>query len=221
MCSVLNSASRFWRRSWRSRTLVVFITCMECQEFWELWWVPSQPAWHPRTFMEMGESALYICVNIIVYDDDFVLFMINEICTVFEIKLSLTWIMWCKCYKNGQTLIGCAIFLHRFQKVFSESGSDDWSPSQHGGMQALSLAVTLGMALFGGILTGGCAVCMLWCLCVQCIVICAFQVHLTICVHSLGLILKLPIYGSPPDTHCFEDSLYWEVNTSKSFNFIL
>ncbi|KAI7806437.1 ammonium transporter Rh type B [Triplophysa rosa] len=26
-----------------------------------------------------------------------------------------------------------------------------------------------------------------------------------------GLILKLPIYGSPSDTHCFEDGLYWEL----------
>ncbi|KAB5586879.1 hypothetical protein PHYPO_G00006510 [Pangasianodon hypophthalmus] len=27
----------------------------------------------------------------------------------------------------------------------------------------------------------------------------------------VGFILKLPIYGAPPDTLCFEDSVYWEV----------
>ncbi|KAK2854909.1 hypothetical protein Q7C36_006778 [Tachysurus vachellii] len=27
----------------------------------------------------------------------------------------------------------------------------------------------------------------------------------------VGFILKLPIYGAPPDTLCFEDSIYWEV----------
>lgn len=92
---------------------------------------------------------------------------------MFVIKLSLTWIVWRKCYYtenlyhvkyslSGQTLIGYAIFLHRFKKVFAESESASWSASYQGGMQALSLAVTLGMALFGGLLTGGCSVvCML------------------------------------------------------------
>lgn len=28
----------------------------------------------------------------------------------------------------------------------------------------------------------------------------------------IGFILKLPIYGAPPDTLCFEDAVYWEVN---------
>lgn len=28
----------------------------------------------------------------------------------------------------------------------------------------------------------------------------------------LGFILKLPIYGAPPDTLCFEDAVYWEVH---------
>ncbi|KAG7335994.1 hypothetical protein KOW79_000687 [Hemibagrus wyckioides] len=27
----------------------------------------------------------------------------------------------------------------------------------------------------------------------------------------VGFILKLPIYGAPPDTLCFEDSIYWEM----------
>lgn len=27
-----------------------------------------------------------------------------------------------------------------------------------------------------------------------------------------GFILKLPVFGTPPDTHCFEDSVYWEVS---------
>lgn len=64
-------------------------------------------------------------------------------------------------------------------KVFGDSDSDDWSVGQQGGMQALSLGITLGVALFGGLVT--------------------------------GFILKLPIYGAPPDTHCFEDALYWEI----------
>ena len=29
-----------------------------------------------------------------------------------------------------------------------------------------------------------------------------------------GFILKLPIYGSPPDTICYEDSIYWEVGST-------
>lgn len=65
------------------------------------------------------------------------------------------------------------------KKVFGDSDSDDWSVGQQGGMQALSLGITLGVALFGGLVT--------------------------------GFILKLPIYGAPPDTHCFEDALYWEI----------
>lgn len=34
----------------------------------------------------------------------------------------------------------------------------------------------------------------------------------------LGFILKLPIYGAPADTECFEDSIYWEVNDSVTCN---
>lgn len=30
--------------------------------------------------------------------------------------------------------------------------------------------------------------------------------------HGSGFILKLPIFGAPPDTICFEDSIYWEVS---------
>lgn len=26
-----------------------------------------------------------------------------------------------------------------------------------------------------------------------------------------GLILKLPIWGQPPDQNCYDDSVYWEV----------
>lgn len=26
-----------------------------------------------------------------------------------------------------------------------------------------------------------------------------------------GLIMKLPIWGQPPDQNCFDDSIYWEV----------
>uniref|UniRef100_A0A674CYL9 Rh family B glycoprotein n=1 Tax=Salmo trutta TaxID=8032 RepID=A0A674CYL9_SALTR len=52
--------------------------------------------------------------------------------------------------------------------------------SFQGVRQAISLAVTLGIALLGGLIT--------------------------------GFILKLPIYGAPPDTICFEDGIYWEVS---------
>uniref|UniRef100_A0A3Q0RHZ7 Rh family B glycoprotein n=1 Tax=Amphilophus citrinellus TaxID=61819 RepID=A0A3Q0RHZ7_AMPCI len=48
-----------------------------------------------------------------------------------------------------------------------------------GGIQAISLAVTLGIALVGGLI--------------------------------VGFILKLPIFGTPPDNLCFEDNIYWEV----------
>ncbi|XP_062847780.1 ammonium transporter Rh type B [Trichomycterus rosablanca] len=57
---------------------------------------------------------------------------------------------------------------------FQETGA-----SGQGLMQAISLAVTLGMALFGGLI--------------------------------VGFILKLPIFGAPPDTQCFEDGIYWEL----------
>uniref|UniRef100_A0A8C7PR75 Rhesus blood group family type B glycoprotein n=1 Tax=Oncorhynchus mykiss TaxID=8022 RepID=A0A8C7PR75_ONCMY len=53
------------------------------------------------------------------------------------------------------------------------------TPSKCGVRQAISLAVTLGIALLGGLIT--------------------------------GFILKLPIYGAPPDTICFEDGIYWEL----------
>ncbi|XP_027004643.1 ammonium transporter Rh type B [Tachysurus fulvidraco] len=55
----------------------------------------------------------------------------------------------------------------------------DYTVSNQAVMQIISLAVTLGMALLGGLI--------------------------------VGFILKLPIYGAPPDTLCFEDSIYWEV----------
>ncbi|XP_076844586.1 ammonium transporter Rh type B [Brachyhypopomus gauderio] len=51
--------------------------------------------------------------------------------------------------------------------------------STQAGMQALSLLVTLGIALLGGLI--------------------------------VGFILKLPIYGSPSDSQCFEDDVYWEI----------
>lgn len=63
--------------------------------------------------------------------------------------------------------------------VFPDVHSGDIEPAFQGVRQAISLAVTLGMALFGGLI--------------------------------VGFILKLPIYGAPPDTICFEDSIYWEV----------
>lgn len=63
--------------------------------------------------------------------------------------------------------------------VFPAVASGDSSASKQGGIQAISLAVTLGIALLGGVI--------------------------------VGFILKLPIYGAPPDTICFEDNIYWEV----------
>uniref|UniRef100_A0A3P9JU39 Rh family, B glycoprotein (gene/pseudogene) n=1 Tax=Oryzias latipes TaxID=8090 RepID=A0A3P9JU39_ORYLA len=65
------------------------------------------------------------------------------------------------------------------EKVFPEVAGGYRTASYQGGVQAISLAVTLGMALFGGLI--------------------------------VGFILKLPIFGAPRDTTCFEDSLYWEV----------
>ncbi|KAG7469560.1 hypothetical protein MATL_G00130200 [Megalops atlanticus] len=63
--------------------------------------------------------------------------------------------------------------------VFPDVSSGEITASFQGVRQAISLAVTLGIALLGGLI--------------------------------VGFILKLPIYGAPPDTICFEDSLYWEV----------
>lgn len=45
--------------------------------------------------------------------------------------------------------------LHRLQRVFGDVETGKWSPESKGGFQAISLAVTLGMALFGGLVTGG------------------------------------------------------------------
>lgn len=45
--------------------------------------------------------------------------------------------------------------LHRLHRVFSEAEKGEWSPESKGGFQAISLAVTLGIALFGGLVTGG------------------------------------------------------------------
>ncbi|KAG9345292.1 hypothetical protein JZ751_009838 [Albula glossodonta] len=59
------------------------------------------------------------------------------------------------------------------------TGENKITASFQGVRQAISLAVTLGIALLGGLI--------------------------------VGFILKLPIYGSPPDTTCYEDSIYWEV----------
>uniref|UniRef100_A0AAY4DRE5 Ammonium transporter AmtB-like domain-containing protein n=1 Tax=Denticeps clupeoides TaxID=299321 RepID=A0AAY4DRE5_9TELE len=63
--------------------------------------------------------------------------------------------------------------------VFPDVYDNSLTASDQGLRQAISLAVTLGMALLGGLLT--------------------------------GFLLKIPIYGAPPDTICFEDSIYWEV----------
>ncbi|KAG5271716.1 hypothetical protein AALO_G00183220 [Alosa alosa] len=63
--------------------------------------------------------------------------------------------------------------------VFPLIASGELDASTQGVRQAISLAVTLGIALLGGLIT--------------------------------GFILKLPIYGAPPDTACYEDALYWEV----------
>ncbi|TNN37585.1 Ammonium transporter Rh type B [Liparis tanakae] len=63
--------------------------------------------------------------------------------------------------------------------VFPDVASGDISPSFQGVRQAISLAVTLGIALLGGLI--------------------------------VGFILKLPIFGAPPDSICYEDNIYWEV----------
>jgi len=70
--------------------------------------------------------------------------------------------------------------------VFPLIHSGEQDASKQGVLQAISLAVTLGMALLGGLIT--------------------------------GLILKLPIYGAPPDTICFEDGIYWELPGEEGAN---
>ncbi len=48
--------------------------------------------------------------------------------------------------------------LHRLQRVFADVETGEWNPQSKGGFQAISLAVTLGMALIGGLITGGCTI---------------------------------------------------------------
>ncbi|XP_072249866.1 ammonium transporter Rh type B [Leuresthes tenuis] len=63
--------------------------------------------------------------------------------------------------------------------VFPDVANGERTASYQGGIQAISLAVTLGIALLGGLI--------------------------------VGFILKLPIFGAPHDTTCFEDNIYWEM----------
>uniref|UniRef100_G3Q0V7 Rh family B glycoprotein n=1 Tax=Gasterosteus aculeatus aculeatus TaxID=481459 RepID=G3Q0V7_GASAC len=63
--------------------------------------------------------------------------------------------------------------------VFPDVASGDITASYQGLVQAISLAVTLGMALLGGLI--------------------------------VGFILKLPVFGAPSDSICYEDNVYWEV----------
>ncbi|KAK0138182.1 Ammonium transporter Rh type B [Merluccius polli] len=71
------------------------------------------------------------------------------------------------------------IYGQGLQDVFPAVANKEVESSQQAGFQAISLVVTLGIALLGGLI--------------------------------VGFILKLPIYGSPPDTICYEDNIYWEV----------
>ncbi|MCI4374506.1 hypothetical protein PGIGA_G00006980 [Pangasianodon gigas] len=72
-----------------------------------------------------------------------------------------------------------SVYGNGMEEVFPKVFSHKFSASTQAVMQIASLAVTLGMALIGGLI--------------------------------VGFILKLPIYGAPPDTLCFEDSVYWEL----------
>uniref|UniRef100_A0A7N8XAX2 Rh family B glycoprotein n=1 Tax=Mastacembelus armatus TaxID=205130 RepID=A0A7N8XAX2_9TELE len=65
------------------------------------------------------------------------------------------------------------------EAVFPDVADGTIDASFQGVRQAIALAVTLGIALLGGLI--------------------------------VGFILKLPVFGAPPDTVCFEDSIYWEV----------
>lgn len=56
--------------------------------------------------------------------------------------------------------------LYRLQRVFADGEPGEWNAQSRGGFQAISLVVTLGMALIGGLVTGGykvgkCSECML------------------------------------------------------------
>ncbi|TNN01978.1 ammonium transporter Rh type B [Takifugu flavidus] len=68
--------------------------------------------------------------------------------------------------------------------VFPAVADGTVDATKQGGIQALSLAITLGIAVLGGLI--------------------------------VGFVLKLPVFGTPPDTLCFEDSVYWEVPGSES-----
>ncbi|XP_045897909.1 ammonium transporter Rh type B-like [Micropterus dolomieu] len=71
------------------------------------------------------------------------------------------------------------VYGNGMKDVFPDVAKGDIQPSAQGGRQAISLAVTFGFALLGGLI--------------------------------VGFILKLPVFGTPPDTICFEDNIYWEV----------
>lgn len=96
------------------------------------------------------------------------------------------------------------------EDVFPAVASGDSSASKQGGIQAISLAVTLGIALLGGAIVGGSSFLLTWAekwLAWKLL----FLIDKGIFFYS-GFILKLPIYGAPPDTICFEDNIYWEVS---------
>lgn len=114
--------------------------------------------------------------------------------------------------------------------VFPAVASGDSSASKQGGIQAISLAVTLGIALLGGVIVGGSSVLLTWGIynhgqrndrpenrCFWLIDKAFF--FLFFLNSGPGFILKLPIYGAPPDTICFEDNIYWEVSEKLQANF--
>nr|AQM52660.1 rhesus family B glycoprotein [Protopterus annectens] len=63
--------------------------------------------------------------------------------------------------------------------VFPRVANEERTASTQGINQIISLGVTLGFALVGGVL--------------------------------VGFIMKIPIWGSPADTQCFTDEIYWEI----------
>lgn len=72
-------------------------------------------------------------------------------------------------------------------------------------MQAAALASSLGFALVGGLVTGG------WKRHIQGPQNLIQTQDETIYFPCEGFIMKIPLWGQPPDQNCYDDSLYWEV----------
>lgn len=92
-------------------------------------------------------------------------------------------------------------------------------PTKQGGHQAAGLCVAICFGVGGGIIVGKKralqALLFQWHRCVSTHVDEQLQV-ISLFLFTLGCILRLPIWGDPPDDNCFNDEPYWEVRDESS-----